>query len=107
MVNETLVATCFVCDKIVGERKSDGLLYMNGGTVWSSSGNYGSTVFDMHPGRVNMFLCDECLREKADRTHTVMERQTTEIRAVRGMFPPECDGACDGCEVGRECPDPF
>ena len=58
---------CFKCSKSMknsGEKRDP---LPNGGTVWSSRGNYGSTIFDpdVHPDQpahLTLYICDGCLK---------------------------------------------
>ena len=63
---------CICCEKSIGsalynpeEDTLDGP--PDDATVWSTNGNFGSTVFDPIDSklRLELFVCDQCLREKS------------------------------------------
>lgn len=47
------------------------------GTAFHTSGNYGSTIFDSFDGaRLDIAICDDCLRPRMDRTRVIETTQT-------------------------------
>jgi len=70
---------CLVCDRPI---KSGGGGYsphqIPGDAIhWTSHGNYGSTVWDsLRPdeGYLELYICDDCVKRKADRIFTVVQR---------------------------------
>jgi uncharacterized protein YlaI len=58
-----MAAQCLVCDK---ELVINDCHTPDDGTIWESSGNWGSTVYDqMHKGIFLVaYVCDECLKRK-------------------------------------------
>lgn len=55
---------CLVCG--VGLESAGTQVQPSRGTLWESSGNYGSAVLDRN-GAVLAFVCDNCLLEREDR----------------------------------------
>lgn len=57
---------CFCCEKSL---KSDSDCFQSpplNATAWETKGNYGSKLFDpIHDDRLEIYICDECLRKKA------------------------------------------
>lgn len=61
---------CLVCAKALGAVEPDGV-HPHGGVVFSSPGNYGSTVFEQGfaaDTRLVALVCDQCLVERLQRT---------------------------------------
>lgn len=59
---------CIVCDRLLedaipqgGGRNSN---QPHAGTAFTTTGHYGSTVFDMEPGFLEINVCDPCLLSK-------------------------------------------
>lgn len=62
---------CFCCDEVI---RYNGTL--DSATVWSSSGNYGSSLLDLgfspeDPHHVELYVCDDCLAEKVNKVYSV------------------------------------
>lgn len=57
---------CFCCEKSL---KSDSDSFQSpplNATAWETNGNYGSKLFDpIYDDRLEIYICDECLRKKA------------------------------------------
>ena len=68
---------CLICEK---EIKVDAIAAYNA-TVWTSSGNYGSAVYDPLDGRVFLeaIICDECVIRKKGLIEEVVVTQPSEI----------------------------
>ena len=68
---------CIACDKDVSncasEEHDDFNMPPDGATVWTSHGNYGSTIYDPISGGeyLECYICDECVTKKADRVFHV------------------------------------
>jgi len=73
MSNLKIKRNCFCCEKSIGHAgPTDGKDSISNppddATYWQTLGNYGSTVFDggeFTGERLEMFVCDSCLKEKA------------------------------------------
>jgi hypothetical protein len=58
----------------------------NGGTIWESSGNYGSTVWDPtgpNDDALNIMVCDGCLKERSARVRFVRRNRKVEVLVQR------------------------
>lgn len=57
---------CFCCEKSI---KSDSDSFQStplNATTWETNGNYSSNMFDpIYDDRLQIYICDECLRKKA------------------------------------------
>lgn len=57
---------CFCCEKSL---KSDSDSFQSvplNATAWETNGNYGSSIFDpMGDDRLEIYICDDCLRKKS------------------------------------------
>lgn len=75
---------CLVCER---EITADDL-GVRDATVWTSHGNYGSTVYDSLDGDtfLEAFVCDGCLVRKRDLIEEVTLRRP---RPVEERRPPE------------------
>jgi hypothetical protein len=82
---------CFVCDKNLGAAMTGDdcgpEIPPSGATVWYTGGNYGTTVFDpMNSNkRLEAYVCDECLKERAARVYTVVQHVKTEKTYLPGI----------------------
>lgn len=68
---------CFICEKdlkvaLYGDPETP----PKDATVWYAKGNYGTTVFDPIGSnrRLEAYICDECLKSRADRVYTVVPK---------------------------------
>ncbi len=68
---------CLICEK---EIQVDAIAAYNA-TFWTTSGNYGSGVYDPLNGRVFLeaIICDECLLRKKELIEEVVVIQPSEI----------------------------
>ena len=69
---------CLICERVIEADE----ISVHGATIWTSSGNYGSTVYD--PASEGVYLevhiCDECLvRKKGLIEEVVVHRVEEEI----------------------------
>jgi hypothetical protein len=51
-------------------------------------GNYGSTIFDPHgqnPEELMFWVCDDCLRSKADRVTYIKSHKVTKISGIQSF----------------------
>lgn len=60
-------------------------------TVWTSQGNYGSTLFDPMDGTyLDLFVCDPCLKKRKKRLVWIAEERktTTKVHILnkKGLF---------------------
>jgi hypothetical protein len=88
--------TCFRCDKQLEATYSEihgveDSIYItpDDATVWTSLGNYGSTVFDggeFTGRRLELYICDECLKERAGMVYEHY-RVNTEVENVKVFNP--------------------
>lgn len=71
------LVTCFVCEgEIDTDKHGDGMLY--GAVFFTSPGNYGSRVWDSMHGSLRVYVCDECLIERAPRGFYISSRTRSE-----------------------------
>jgi len=72
-----MLKRCLICE-IEVETDAIGI---SGATIWTSSGNYGSGVYDPANGSVFLeaILCDACLIRKRDLVEEVIVKQSTEV----------------------------
>jgi len=68
---------CLICEKAI---EADDVAVRDA-TIWTSRGNFGSTVYDPVDGGsyLEALLCDECLRRKKGLIEEVVVRQVTEV----------------------------
>ena len=68
---------CLICGNAIRVH-DDGL---HNATVWRSSGDYGSTVYDSIADDqfLEVVICDDCIVEKNDLIEEVVVRRTTEV----------------------------
>jgi len=84
---------CIVCDKEIsgclGFDEDGNDSFSNppdDATVWTSVGNYGSTLFDMgeHTGeRLECYVCDDCLQKKKNSVYHYQLNRKTEVTNLR------------------------
>lgn len=78
-------APCLVCGRELKPIFSDisGHRQPDGATMFTTHGNYGSTVFDELDGtQLQINICDGCLKERSGRAHLlIVRRQREEIDA--------------------------
>lgn len=85
---------CICCGKALQPAYGTEEIHTNqptDGLCFVTSGHYGSTVFDLCPGYLEISVCDDCVRAKTKEgfvAHIVKQRQTTEIVSVL-PFDPE------------------
>lgn len=63
---------CIICENVLVEcfEHDDTFIQPSNGLVCSTTGNYGSTVYDpveMNPARLLFNICDDCFHAKAER----------------------------------------
>jgi hypothetical protein len=76
------MAKCFKCNKVLQELFDDSGS-VNGGTLWTSIGNFGSRLFDAMSeadGHLELVICDECL--DAGKTDVVHARKMVKTERV-------------------------
>lgn len=86
--------SCLCCGEPAGTFNSP-----NDATVWTSHGNYGSTLYDPDPGGVydgrfflEVSICDTCLKKHADRVVSVSRTASRPTYATKqGVLNPEDD----------------
>ena len=82
---------CICCEKSIKHCGPDGEDCFsnppNDATVWTSHGNYGSTLYDPMDGKdtLETFICDECLKKKAKfiYRYDYVKQTTTEVKNLR------------------------
>ena len=87
---------CFKCDKqLEGAAGPDVVNQPYGGTVFSSRGQYGSTVFDpvISGKTIEITICDECIREKTKKRKVLFVLLIEQQPLVEHyIFNPESEG---------------
>ncbi len=78
---------CLICER---EIQTDAISVC-AATVWNSSGNYGSSVYDPIDGNtfLEAYVCDECLLQKKELIEEVVVERTDKVIARR---PPVFEG---------------
>jgi len=61
----------------------------NEATYWQTSGNFGSRVFDSPVERLETYICDDCLKEKARFVYRFQMSTETSFCNVRTFDPSE------------------
>jgi hypothetical protein len=96
-VKEPVEVNCIVCSKKL-DCDCDSMECPMGGTGFTATGNWGSTVFDPLDEKVghspisttlHTVICDECLREKAHFVHQKKQAKefvTKEVRSFRSVL---------------------
>jgi len=81
---------CLICER---EIQTDAISVC-AATIWNSSGNYGSGVYDPIDGNtfLEAYVCDECLLQKKELIEEVVVERTDKVIARR---PPVFEGADD------------
>jgi hypothetical protein len=85
-----MIKRCLICER---EIQTDAISVC-AATVWNSSGNYGSRVYDPIDGNtfLEAYVCDKCLLQKKELIEEVVVERTDKIIARR---PPAFEGADD------------
>ena len=68
------------------------------GTCFETSGHYGSTIFDMCAGFLQISVCDDCIRSKAKEglvAHIHTRRPRTEVVSVLPFDPDRTEWSPD------------
>jgi hypothetical protein len=80
---------CILCGKElepVMETLEDGEVCLQpyDGTIWESSGNYGSRVFDSIQGEESLVIhiCDDCLKAHADKMHAFKDSVQVPVASI-------------------------
>lgn len=62
---------CFKCEKSLAEALEGTSLQPDDGTMWSSTGNYGSRIFDPcdEADVLLLHVCDDCLKSHIHLVH--------------------------------------
>lgn len=105
-----VIAPCFKCGREFEPAGADGGVQPYGGTMFTSHGNYGSTVWDDltpfgGPDRhLLVLLCDHCVREAADAGRVVLSTARTQPTTwEHAPWRPEPD---EGYQC-KFCPESF
>lgn len=94
--------TCIVCDREFESAANDPLFdaIPYAGTLFYSSGHYGSTVFDSFDGaKLEIVVCDECLKERYRRVALVIPA-TRPQRVVWDEFASAIEARSDATGTG-------
>jgi hypothetical protein len=78
---------CLICEREI----QTGTISVCAATVWHSSGNYGSGVYDPIDGHtfLEAYVCDACLLQKKELIEEVVVERTEKVIARR---PPVFEG---------------
>ena len=94
MSSDDLQMVCLCCGKPVGTLDN-----ADGATSWSTRGNYGSTLYDPigggAPSYLVAFVCDGCLKERADRVVSAFESRPRPTRTLKRGIAELEDGDVD------------
>lgn len=75
-------APCLVCGVELKPAFDDGGRQPSGATTFTTSGHYGSGLFDdMGGALLEINVCDGCLRDRADRAHLLRVKQWEQVDA--------------------------
>jgi len=78
-----LICKCIICNKILHrvDNEEDIKNPPMDGIYFSSVGNYGSSVYDggeFEGHRLEIYVCDECLKDKADQILFIQKTKTSQ-----------------------------
>lgn len=81
---------CFACLREIEAKVEDGeIVSTSDAAIFSSHGNYGSTVLDMEDATVEVLVCDACLvsRREHVRAHVKVKRFDRTEANVSELIP--------------------
>jgi len=82
---------CIKCEKPLETWApgGDGFCFVDNAVRFNSHGNYGSTVLDMHPHAVEIYLCDECfVRAATNKMMIEVHKTTTKSTTSYHLYSP-------------------
>ena len=90
---------CLICDKkLVSAMKGEGGIDSRfppcDALVWSSHGNFGSSLYDPGPEfddqqYLEAYICDDCVTKKKDKMYTVIKNTDVKRNFVKGIHAPD------------------
>jgi hypothetical protein len=95
--------TCIVCDRQFERAANDPLFdaVPYGGTLFYSSGHYGSTVFDPFDGtKLEIIVCDKCLVERQLRVALVFHAPGSARRFIWDEYASAIEARSDATGTG-------
>ena len=60
---------CFVCNKSIFFNESEPDMIASDAIYFETNGNYGSTVLDLEKHKVRIIICDDCFKERKNRSY--------------------------------------
>lgn len=77
--------SCFCCDEKIRSEGSDFINPPINATHWTTSGNFGSNVFDSftESEKLEMYICDNCLLKKAKSVYYFKPVRISKIEEIK------------------------
>lgn len=80
------VEKCFVCNKSLyfeeEDDRGDSVMLYSPAVYFRTGGNWPSTVLDMEDKRIEILICDDCVKERKNRMFIVEEKPPTPVRKI-------------------------